>query len=256
MNFIHSFRAEWLKKKRSLSAWLIVAGAFFTPLIVLIARLVHYKSLPAINAAGDFWESLWRSSWESMSIFLLPMIVILSASLVTQLEYKNNTWKQLHTTPQTFTTIYFAKLSVIIIMIAEFFILFNIGIYLSGIIPGMFIKGVPFPNKNIPYTFFFTENVKYFIECLPIISLQYLVSLLFKNFLVPVGVGIALWILSIAVISWQYGYFIPYTYDTLHYLRNEGKFRQDIQIDLYALFYFLLFLSTGYILYLKKSEKG
>ena len=31
MQFIHCFQAEWLKKKRSLASWLVVIGAFFTP---------------------------------------------------------------------------------------------------------------------------------------------------------------------------------------------------------------------------------
>ena len=117
MNFIYCFQAEWLKKKRSLSSWLIISGAFFTPIIVIIAKIVNSKSLYTTSIANDYWENIWRSSWESMSIFLLPMTVILTSSLITQLEYKNNTWKQLHTVPQRLTTIFFAKLFVIIVMI-------------------------------------------------------------------------------------------------------------------------------------------
>ena len=39
---------------------------------------------------------------------------------------------------------------------------------------------------------FLKEDALYFIDCLPIVALQYLISLRFKNFLVPVGAGAAL----------------------------------------------------------------
>ena len=155
MQFIYCFQAEWMKKKRSLASWLVIIGAFFTPVILIIVKLVHNKSLKENNSSPTFWEDHWMNSWESMAIFLLPMGIILAASLITQLEYKNNTWKQWHTTPQHFTTLYFAKLSVILVMMMQFFILFNLGIFLSGILPGFFVKGVPYPDcaNTICYVF-------------------------------------------------------------------------------------------------------
>src|SRR5436190_13572996 len=121
-NFIHSFQSEWLKKKRSLAYWIVLTGSFFTPLIIIIARLVKHDKLIPIYTDDNFWNLLWKNSWESMAIFLLPLGVILTTSLITQIEYKNNTWKQLHTLPLNLTTIFFAKLSVILIMMLQFFI--------------------------------------------------------------------------------------------------------------------------------------
>ena len=256
MKFIYSFQSEWQKKKRSLSSWLVIVGAFFTPTIIIISRLVRSKGLAQLNSSPEFWENLWHSAWESMSIFLLPIGIILAGSLITQLEYKNNTWKQLHTTPQKLTTIFFAKLSVIVLMMVQFLVLFAVGIYLAGVIPGLLIKGASYPTASIPYQFFAKETGKYFIDCLPIISLQYLISLQFKNFLVPVGGGIALWILSIAALSWKYSYLIPYTYCSLNYLKSDSKFSSPVNIHVWAVGYFLLFSVMSYILYITKKEKG
>src|SRR5450432_3168395 len=75
-------------------------------------------------------------------LFLYSICVILAASLITQIEYKNNTWKQLHSLPLSFTTIFFSKLAVIIVMVLQFFIWFNIGIYLSALIPYLLVSGV------------------------------------------------------------------------------------------------------------------
>jgi hypothetical protein len=139
--------------------------------------------MPALYVSPDFWNILWKQSWEAMATFFLPMGVILATALITQIEYKNNTWKQLHTTPQKFITIYFAKLAVIVVMMAGLFALFNVGIYLSGVIPALLYGSVSYPTAPIPFLLFLKENIKFFIDCLPILALQYLISLRFKNFL-------------------------------------------------------------------------
>ena len=40
ISFVNSFQSEWIKKKGSLATLLIVIGSFFTPAIVIVARLV------------------------------------------------------------------------------------------------------------------------------------------------------------------------------------------------------------------------
>jgi len=259
LSLVRSFQSEWLKKKRSLASWLVITGAFFTPTIIIVARLVHYKSLPAIYADPQFWEKLWKNSWESMAIFLLPIGVILATSLIAQLEYKNNAWKQLHTLPLSLTTIFFSKLLVIMVMLVQFFILFNIAVYLSALIPSLLVPGVSFPPAVIPYSLFARENLYYFIDCLPIVALQYLLSLKYKNFLVPMGAGFLLWVLALGTLVWKYGYTIPYTYLMFNYLKSETvskAIKPTIDIHLLAIGYFIVITLVSYLLYINKKEKG
>ena len=258
-SFIHSFQSEWLKKKRSLASWIVVAGGFFTPAIIIIARLVHHDKLGALYSSDGFWKLLWKNSWESMAVFLLPVGVILATSLITQIEYKNNTWKQLHTLPLSLTTIFFSKLAVIIVMMAQFFLLFNAGIYLSAVVPYLLVGGVPYPNDPFPAMYFLRENMFYFIDCLPIIALQYLISLKFKNFLVPVGFGFLFWIGALSSLAWNYGYVIPYTYCMLNYIKDQtggNAIRPTVNFHALALGYFVLISLVSYVLYIFKEEKG
>src|ERR1044072_220028 len=117
--FIHSFQSELLKTKRSLAFWMVIIGGFFTPAIIIAARLLHSDKLQQFSSADDFWNLLWKTSGESMAIFFLPLGAILSTSLIAQIEYKNNTWKQLHTLPLSYTTIFFAKLAVILVLMLQ-----------------------------------------------------------------------------------------------------------------------------------------
>ncbi len=254
--FIRSFQSEWLKRKRSAATWLTFIGAFLIPLIFTIARIVDFDELYPSVKSDKFWEILFRQSWQSMAIFMLPFGVILATSLITQLEYKNNTWKQLHTSPQSLTIIFFSKLSVIVAMMAQFFILFNIGIYLSGIIPSIIYRGIPFPEASINWEFWIKSDIKFFISCLPIIALQYMISLQFRNFLVPLGLGIGMFVASMIAMNWKHGYLIPYIFCTLTFVGPGAAVVSPIRIHWIALLYFVFFMIVSYVLYINKKEKG
>jgi hypothetical protein len=256
LSFLSSFQSEWLKKRHSAASWLTVLGGCLIPVIILISRIDDHASLPAGNLSDHLWEAIYHRSWQFMGMFLLPMGVILATSLITQVEFRNNTWKQLHTTPQSLTTIFSAKLVVIIVMMVQFFILFNIGIYLSAVVPGLFFRGVPYPKEAIPFQAFLKGDVHFFIACLPIIALQYLLSLQFKNFLVPIGAGLALYVASMIATIWKYGYIVPYSYCALSLKGGMNPAGQRPNIQAWAIGYFMTITLVSYILYIAKREKG
>jgi hypothetical protein len=195
-----------------------------------------------------------------MAAFLLPIGIILAVSLITQIEYKNNTWKQVHATPQGFMTIFLAKFLVILVMLVEVFVLLNVGIYLSAVIPSMLFSNIPYPAAPIPYMFFLKANINYLLDCLPILALQYLISLQFRNFLVPIATGFAIWFLGVGMLSWEFSYLFPYIHSTIDFLISSGQFGNrkvpPMNIQLLAVIYFSLFTIVSYVLYVNKKEKA
>ncbi len=256
ITFLNSFQSEWLKKKGSAASWLTVAGAFIIPVIILTARMLNFDMLYQQTTSAHFWENMFKNAWQVMAIFLLPMGVILATSLITQLEFKNNAWKQLHTLPQHLTVVFLVKLLVIVIMLLQFFILFNAGIYLAGIIPSFVFRGIPYPKEKFDFIFFLKENGKYFIDCLPIVALQYLLSLRFRNFLLPLGIGIGLLVTSMLALSWKFAYVFPYSYCSLTFMSSQSGIDPKINLQAWAIFYFIITLLIGYYLYISKKEKG
>ncbi len=249
MNFINSLHSEWLKTKKTIASTLTLIGGFFIPLIFLLGFLMRRESINDYSV--DIWETHIIKLWENMGPLLLPLSIILISSLISQLEYRNNTWKQLHTTPQTYTTIFFAKFSVIMLMIIKLFIFFIIGTFVSAIIPSLLITE-HLPNQTFPITFFIKENIKVFVACLPIIALQYFISLQFKNFIVPIGIGILGLLGSLMGMSWKYIYFSPYSSASLVTL----KLNKDSNVYVLAIFYFLVISLIGYISYIRRKDKS
>lgn len=251
MKFIDSLRSEWLKTKRSAASWLCILGGFFIPTIYMIMFIKDQASINGYYPFANIWKKHFIDLWSNMAIFLLPMGVILASSLITQMEYKNNTWKQLHTTPQSFPRIYLAKFTVIALMTLKFFLFFNIGILLTGIIPSL-IFDHHMPVQPVPVYFFLIGNLKIFVACLPIIAIQYLISLRFKNFLVSIGAGLLGLIGSLIGISWKYIFISPYAYCALLVTGAKPEFNPQLA----ACIYFLVLMVISYFLYVSKKEKG
>ncbi len=258
-DFINAFVCEWLKKRRSLGAWLVAGGAFFTPVIMTVVRLIRHAQLPVVYADPLFWTSLWRSAWESMAIFFVPMVAILATSLVVQIEVRNNAWKQVHALPLHTATIFFAKLAVIVLMLAQFFALFVLGVWLSALLPSLLVAGVPYPAAPLPLGEFASDTALFFLDCLPIVAAQYLLSLRFNHFLAPIGIGFLAWIGALAALSWQHANFVPYAYTMLDYLNNHPEARAPVStsgMHLFAAAWFVLFTAAGYVVFVTKANKG
>jgi hypothetical protein len=109
-----------------------------------------------------------------------------------------------------------------------------------------------FPRDGIPAMFFLKGNIKFFITCLPVLALQYLISLKFKNFLVPVGIGFLGLIGTLIGNSWKYIYLSPFSYNMMQGMHMK----KDYNIYAYSIIYFALLMVVSYILYLNKKEKG
>jgi lantibiotic transport system permease protein len=161
--------------------------------------------------------------------------------------------------PLGLATIYFSKLAIVVLMLVQFLVLFNLGIWLSAAVPAWLLPGVAMPAAPIPFASFLLADLRFFIGCLPIVALQYLLSLRFRNFMMPVGIGFMLWVGSLAALSSRWGVLSPYAYTMLEYLKDEpnGKLPAPMfDIHGLAMGYSVLFVALGYALFALRRQKG
>jgi hypothetical protein len=250
--------SEWLKRKRSLTTWLVAGSAAFVPSIILLSRFRHVGTLPALHRDPRFWDLLWVQAWEAMALMILPLAVMLMVSLLTQIEDRSGGWKQLHAAPLPVWTTFLAKLIVILVLVAELILAFSAAIYAAGMVPAIVFADVHAPAAAFPFARFARRDALFLIDVLPVVGLQYLLALRFRTFVAPLAVGIALWILSIGTISWKFSYLIPYTYPSLDYLTVE--YQRHIALparpSAIAAACFVVFTMTGYMLFAMRKDKG
>ncbi|MBS0194563.1 MAG: ABC transporter permease [Proteobacteria bacterium] len=257
--FLDVLRGEWLKLRRTWTVWMVVACACFTPSIVLAMRLLRYRGLTALHAAPDYWERLWHAVWESSAIFFLPMGAVLATSMVVQVEYRNHAWKQVHTLPVGTQTLYFAKLAVIVSMIALFIAVFCVASWLTAAIPALLVPGVSLPSAPIPWSIVARDSLCYFIGTLPIVALQYAVALRFSNIMAPVGMGFMLWVATLGTLSTGWGALSPYAATMVEYIASDKGSKMPPSVfdsNAEALAYFACFVMVGYAMFAGARSKG
>ncbi len=256
MSFPVSLRAEILKTRRSAAFWLSVIGAAFIPAIFFL--MYFLKPLVFIaQLKNKPWQSHFINGWQSLSAFLLPMFIILICSLIPQIEYKNNTWKQVFASPQSLGNIFFSKFMTIHLMILFCFLLFNLFMIINAVAVNIVNKNYPFLTHSIDWAFLLRLSFKTYVSILGISAVQYWISLRFKNFIAPIGIGLALLIASLILMQWEHIYKIPYAHPLLTFLaikKHETSLLANHEWN--SIGYFIAFTALAFADMKYRKERG
>lgn len=155
--------------------------------------------------------------------------------------------------------LFLSKLAVILVTMLQFLFLFNIGIYASAVIPCLLVPGVPWPKATFLSLPLLRENGLYFVDCLPIVAVQYLMALRSRNALVPIGFGFLCWVGALAAISSRFAVWWPYDYTIINYLRDKPKgaiFATHPEFHSFAVASFALITIASYILFVTNEQKA
>ena len=121
--FITSIKNELLKLKRTFAFWLVIASAFFIPIIFFLVYLFKTKAMIPKEGINP-WDDYIAQQVTTIIPFLLPLFIILITSLIIQVEHKSNAIKHIFTLPIPKWSIYFGKLTIVIISVFFSFTLF------------------------------------------------------------------------------------------------------------------------------------
>lgn len=257
MSLFISLQTELIKTKRSAALWLAVLGAGMIPLIYFLFYV--FKPATAAQRLGPAaWEGHFLQGWQAFSGFLLPMFVILICSLVPQIEYKNNAWKQVYASPQSLGNIFFSKYLAIVLMILVLFVMFNVFMIMAGYIPNLFHSQLTFFKSPVPVMKILSLSGHTFISLLAIISLQYWFSLRFRNFIVPIGVGLGLLVATLVAMGWEHVDKLPYSYPYLSFTKfvEAGSSGVLFKHEVYGIVYFIVFTLIGFLDMKMRKERG
>ena len=121
MNLLISLRSEVLKTKRNAAFYFTLIGAAIIPFMFLLNSLTH--GLPDEDDSNkDPLNAIFKLSSQMLGIGIFPLFIVLVCTLLSQIEYKNNTWKQVLTSPQTKMNVFLAKFLNIHLLILLFLV--------------------------------------------------------------------------------------------------------------------------------------
>lgn len=249
MSYIGSLRSEINKIKNSNVFWFCLIAGLFIPTIRFVASMVTGHHLNEEGQPG--WTESLVSTFRNTGNFLLPMIVVLAASMITQLEVKNNAWKQVHASPQSYLMIFLSKLTLLFLVLAAFLVFFMSCMVISIVLACIILDG-SMPKDSFPFGKAMELLVTYFWVSLPIVFFQYALSLVFKNFLASVGIGLLGIIGSLLALSWTYKWILPFSFT----ISESIGIPKPEMFDGYIAAHIAVLGLLGYFIYSFKKDKG
>ncbi|MES2377225.1 MAG: ABC transporter permease [Bacteroidota bacterium] len=238
--FFLSLKSEFYKSRKTLGFW----AAILLPLIILLLAAVgtYTNSAKLAGAPGLLtWMRFAGIPLNVMGGLLLPMFCIFIAYSVNAIEHKADTWKTLFSLPIPKWSVYSAKFVYMLFLVfltLMLFALFTIGFGdLLGILKPTELKFADYHMEWPLLQVYF----KLFLSALGILSIQFLLSLIWSDFLKPMGIGFICFIAGVISVgvNWQYNYTIPYAHPMLALksmmgVRKPGTPPTQLVIDIFT----------------------
>ncbi|WP_020618836.1 ABC transporter permease [Paenibacillus daejeonensis] len=198
-------RSEWMKIRRSI-VWLLVP---ISPLLALPAGLLGTSATD-----GAPWQEALALLAVLHAMLFLPLLTCVFAAMVCRYEHLNGGWKQLLALPVSRTSVYAAKLAVILLLLALVQLLFLLALLMVGILGGF--------APPIPWGALLSSVLGGWIACLPLAALQLFASTLFQSFAAPVAAGVVFTMPNMLIAnSAQYGPYYPWVQPMLAMIPRE-----------------------------------
>ena len=134
------------------------------------------------------WAQYSGATLGVMGLLIMPFYVIFMAFSVNNIEHKNDTWKTLFAQPLNKFAIYTAKYLYAVCLIFISLFLFAAFTYGFGYLLQLLVPKYNFNQYN-PIGILVNSYAKLFLSSLGILSLQFILSLVWGDFLKPMGIG-------------------------------------------------------------------
>jgi hypothetical protein len=236
-----------LKTKRTAAFYFTLIGAAVIPFMLLFSIASH--GLP--NEAKSYKSAinfLFDLSAEITSLCIFPMFVVLICTLLPQIEYKNTAWKQVLTSPQTKLNVFAAKflnihLLMLLFMVANHLFIWVVVMAAHFILPELHVLQQSFD----PYPVW-ADNANTYVSVLAICAIQFWIGLRSKNFIVPIAIGIACWLVGTIMVFEYKSTASPYFPYSFHGIRLSDVFKPRLnQVQWTSFGYAVLFLVLAFL---------
>lgn len=246
--------------------WSSVLLPFLLCLLIFVgffSKSEHLERYPGVL----LWLQFAGAILGVMGSLLLPMLIVFIAYSVNSIEHKADTWKTLFSLPVSKLSVYAAKYFYALFLVFLCLALFVVFTISFGDFLGVLKPELKFADYS-PVSLLSQLYFKLFLSSLGILSIQFLLSLLFRDFLKPMGIGFVCTITGVILGSkgWEYAYLFPYSHPmlalkALQQAKGNAKGMLDITVNMVtndtwvSLIIAIVVFVAGYFIVLKRSVK-
>ncbi len=251
MSLLLSLRSELLKNKRTSSFYLTLVAALFGPFLSMLDLVFDGVEK---DHRTDILNELFTTKYMMTGAVVFPIYIILLCALLPQTEYRNNTWKQVLSSPQQRLHMFLAKFINIQGLILLFFLANQLGMLANAVILFFRDPSLDIFNQPLAWSAIVATLGNSYIALLAMCALQFWMGIRFKNVIIPIATGIACWFIGtllVLQIKSAAGTLFPYSF---HMYASFPQFElKDMSTLLFtSLAFMMVFLVAGYLDFKKK----
>ncbi|WP_291117318.1 redoxin family protein [Flavobacterium sp. UBA6135] len=189
-NLFTAIQGEHIKKRGSGLYTMSLIFGLIIPLLYSIIYIFNQEATakPEAFSFNIFTKHL-NDIFDSFTVFIFPLLIILITSKIAQLDHKNGGWQLMETTPLQKTSIYFSKFCIVLIAnsIAIFsFLFFSI---LSTLLIYLFVEAPEVAEFNLPFLHLIHVFIRLFIASLFLTAFQYFLAVKVSSYIWSVLIG-------------------------------------------------------------------
>lgn len=241
-SYLRAVSAEWLKLSKS-KLW---PQIFLCAVLVMLLGILNGKPVELAP-----WEYLISIMIILHAMLLLPILTGIFSAMVCRYEHSGGGWKQLLVLPVSRGAVYFAKFSVVAMLLAVVQLLFMGAVLGAGLIHKV--------DAPIPWEMLLRCLLGGWVACLPLAALQLGVSTAWSSFAAPLALNVVFTIPNMLVANSQtYAPYYPWTQPFLAMMpagqADFGAFNLPFEsLMTVVVGGFLLFFLAGFVYFQRKE---
>jgi hypothetical protein len=253
MSLSISLRSEVLKTKRTAAFYFTLIGAAIIPAMILFTIASH-GMMGDKRAKTDTINFFFNLSTEILSICVFPMFVVLVCTLLPQIEHKNSAWKQVLTSPQTKLNIFISKFLNVQLLMLLFILASHIFIWVVVIATHFILPELNVLQQSFNLNHLLETYGHLYVSVLAICAIQFWIGLRSRNFLIPIAVGIAGWVVGTLMAVEYHSAASPYSPYSFHVIRLLPEFKAKLtQVEWTSFGYSIVILFLAFLDFTKRK---
>jgi hypothetical protein len=188
--FLISLRSEFYKSRKTLAFLSAILFPLILTLLISAGFMINADRVAPYPPVMQ-WTRFTGAFLGVMGTLLLPMLVIFQTYSVNSIEHRSDMWKSLFSLPLPKWSMYSSKWVYAVLLNALCLTLFATFVLAAGQLMSLLKPELKFDEFDFT-VILFRIHFKLFLASLGILSIQFLLSIIWDDFLKPMGIGILL----------------------------------------------------------------
>jgi thiol-disulfide isomerase/thioredoxin len=206
-DFSLAFKAEHIKTK---GTWTYILSMLVGGMIPFVSLLLMTFNPPAYDEHFPYiyYHDYYAKVIRVVIPYFLPLLIILMASRLTQLDHRNGGWQLMETQPLRKSALYFSKFAVLTISVILCLASMYVFTLLAGYLHSQINPMPPVALMHIPWIEMAHLTLRFLIASLALAAIQYGISVIVPSFIWSLLIGFSglMW----GIVLNYSGYFWPW----------------------------------------------